>query len=93
MEDAEVDEGVGGHEEVGEEAAHHVEVADDDAHQGDDEHQDVPAHGVVVLAATLSERVDTGEDLVLGNGLEHSKGIMGIEVTLIEPKECKVSLH
>ena len=55
VEHAEVDEGVGGHEEVAEEAADHVEVTDEDADEGDGEHEDVASDGVVVGAPAGGE--------------------------------------
>ena len=38
MEDGKVDEGVGSHEEVGEESCHGLEVANQDAADGDEKH-------------------------------------------------------
>ena len=48
VKDAEVDQGIGGHEEVAEQAADHVEVADEDADERDGEDKDVAAQGVVI---------------------------------------------
>ena len=48
MKDAEVDQGIGGHEEVAQEAADHVEVADQDADERDGEDKDIAAQGIVI---------------------------------------------
>ena len=48
MKDAEVDQGIGGHKEVAEQAADHVEVADEDADERDGEDKDVATQGIVV---------------------------------------------
>ena len=48
MEDTEVDQGIGGHKEVGEEGGDNVELAHQDASKGDEEHTNIASDGVVV---------------------------------------------
>ena len=73
MEHGEVDQSVGRHEEVGEEAGDVVEVPDEDADEADGEHGDVGAEGVVVAAVAHAEGLEAGEDLVLGERLQHAR--------------------
>ena len=55
VKDAEVDQGIGGHEEVAEQAADHVEVADEDADERDGEDKDVATQGIVVCTPARGE--------------------------------------
>ena len=48
MEDTEVDQGIGGHKEVGEEGGDNVELAHQDAAKGDEEDTDVATDRIVV---------------------------------------------
>ena len=65
VKDAEVDQGIGGHEEVAQEAADHVEVADQDADERDGEDKDIatqrivictPARGKYLKSLSLSQK-------------------------------------
>ena len=51
VKDAEVDQGIGGHKEVAEQAADHVEVADEDADERDGKDKDVTAEDCDFLNA------------------------------------------
>ena len=48
MEDAEVDEGVGSHKEVGEEGGDNIELTHQDTAKGDEEDANIASDGVVV---------------------------------------------
>ena len=69
MEDAEIDERVRRHEEVGEQRADGIEIPYEDAGERDDEDEDVAANGVVVAPAALAQGGQAGEQLVAGDGL------------------------
>ena len=71
MERGEVDQPVGGQEEVGYERRNGVQFGDDDAAESDDEGEHVAAHRFVVLAVALGEEVQVGEEAVLAQRLEH----------------------
>ncbi len=71
VEGGEVDEGVGGQEEVGDERRDGVELGDDDTAQGDEEGEDVAAQRFLVLAEALGEPLEAREELVLAQRLEH----------------------
>ena len=55
VKDAEVDQGIGGHKEVAEQAADHVEVADEDADERDGEDKDIATQGIVVCTPARSK--------------------------------------
>ena len=74
MERGEVDETVGGQEKVGNERCDGVQLGDEDTSEGDDERQNVPADGFVVLSVASAEGLQVGVELVLAQGLEHLGG-------------------
>ncbi len=76
VEHGEVDQGVGCDEEVREQAGYNVEVRYKDADEANPKHCDVCPDGVIVPAMADAEGLEVGEDVVLGEGLEHPGGAL-----------------
>ena len=74
MEDTEVDQGIGGNKEVGEEGGDNVELGDENTADSNNEDEDVAPDWIIVGSPSGREELNFGIKFVLGQSLQDPGG-------------------